>query len=220
FQGYALAQARAARRAVNQTAEKNAKDKAAMAASFEEVQEIIDDLFWLTDEDGNRTMGSTLMELVLEGAPQELIDRHEKELRADAHLASISSQITAAREQKDVGLIVSAQEHLEKAREFLPANVYEEAQKRIEKERVIIAAESTYENILTLSARESPDEDARWVDEGKLAEAINSIEDQNVRSAVRKIANEYKPLREAARKSVVDRYGASALKTFWDTRSI
>src|SRR5690606_17029702 len=33
-------------------------------------------------------------------------------------------------------------------------------------------------------------------------------------------ANESKPLREAARKSVVDRYAASALKTFWDTRSI
>lgn len=220
FQGYALAQARAARRAVNQTAEKNAKDKAAMAASFEEVQEIVDDLFWLTDDDGNRTMGSTLMELVLEGAPQELIDRHEKELRADAHLASISNQITAAREQRDVGLIVSAQEHLEKAREFLPVDVYKQAKERIEKERVIVAAESTYENLLTIAVRESPDEDARWVDEGKLADSINSIEDPNVRSAVRKIANEYKPLREAARKSVVDRYAASALKTFWDTRSI
>src|SRR5690606_13631838 len=40
FKGYALSQARAARRATNQTAEKNALDKAAMAASFEEVQEI------------------------------------------------------------------------------------------------------------------------------------------------------------------------------------
>src|SRR5690606_1182973 len=83
-----------------------------------------------------------------------------------------------------------------------------------------VAAESTYENLLTISVRESPDEDARWVDEGKLADSINSIKDPNVRSAVRKIANEYKPLREAARKSVVDRYAASALKAFWDTRSI
>src|SRR5690606_4573234 len=54
----------------------------------------------------------------------------------------------------------------------------------------------------------------------KLAELINSIEDPNVRSLVRKLANESKTLREAARKSVVDRYAAAALKTFWDTRSI
>src|SRR5690606_28908093 len=64
------------------------------------------------------------------------------------------------------------------------------------------------------------DEDAQWVDEVKLANEINSIEDPNLRSLVWKLANEDKSRREAARRDVVNKYAASAIKTFWDTHSI
>lgn len=220
FRTYALEEARKAGDATTQAAEKQVVQDAAQLTSFEDVENLVRPLDWLEDpETGERSFGSSRSTLVMNGVPDEVIEQHFKDLRADAHLSSISSQITAAREQKDVGLIASAQEHLEKAREFLPVKVYEQVKDRIEKERVIVTAENIFENFLTLATRESPDEDARWVDEGKLAELINSIEDRNVRSLVRKLANENKSLRDAQKKEVTKQYTSLALKVFWDTRS-
>src|SRR5690606_13821523 len=71
-----------------------------------------------------------------------------------------------------------------------------------------------------LAINDSSDEDAQWVDERKLDNGIASIEDPVVQRLVRKYANEDKSRREAARRDVVNKYAASAIKTFWDTRSI
>src|SRR5690606_10212692 len=132
FRTYALEEARKAGVATTQAAEKQTVQDAAQLTSFEDVENLVRPLDWLEDpETGERAFGSSRSTLVMNGAPDEVIEQHFKELRAEAHLASISSQITAAREQRNVGLIASAEEHLEKAREYLPQNVYEQAKKRI-----------------------------------------------------------------------------------------
>src|SRR5690606_2044966 len=221
FRGYALSEADTAAAKANEVAEAQALEDAAKVTTFEAVESLIQHLDYLEDpETGEKVPGAVRSHLIMQGAPQEFIDHHFKSLRGRAHLASINGQLAAARERADITLFDQAREHLEKAKDFLSPDVYRQLQDRIDKERLIIVAESTYDNLLIRATRDSSDEDARWVDEGKLAELINSIEDPKVRSLVRKLANESKPLREAARKSVVDRYAASAIKTFWDTRSI
>src|SRR5690606_26878881 len=129
-------------------------------------------------------------------------------------------QLTAARERSDITLFDQARAHLEQAKDFLSPDVYDKLKDRIDKEREFIAAQKLYENLLVLATNDSSDEDAQWVDEVKLANEINSIEDPNLRSLVWKLANEDKSRREAARRDVVNKYAASAIKTFWDTRSI
>lgn len=221
FRGYALSEAEKAAAQTAEVAEAQVVEDAAKVTTFEAVQSLIQSLNWIEDpETGEKAPGAVRSHLIMQGAPEEFIDHHFKRLSGRAHISSINGQLAAARERSDITLFDQARDHLEKAKDFLSPDVYRQLQDRIDKERLIIVSESTYENLLTLATRDSSDEDARWVDEGELAKLIDSIEDPNVRSLVRKLANESKPLREAARKSVVDRYAAAALKTFWDTRSI
>jgi len=221
FRGYALSEAEKAAAQTAAVAETQAVEDAAKVTTFEAVQSLIQSLNWIEDQEtGEKVPGAVRSHLIMQGAPEEAIDHHFKRLSGRAHLASINGQLAAARERSDITLFDQAREHLEKAKDFLSPDVHRQLQDRIDKERLIIVAESTYENLLLRATRDSSDEDARWVDEGELAKLIDSIEDPKVRSLVRKLANEFKPLRESARKGVVDRYAASAIKTFWDTRSI
>src|SRR5690606_6740951 len=167
---------------------------------------LIQHLDYIEDQEtGEKVPGAVRSHLIMQGAPQEFIDHHLKRLRGRAHLSSINGQLAAARERSDITLFDQAREHLEKAKDFLSPDVYNKLKDRIDNERVIIAAQKLYENLLVLATNDSSDEDARWVDEGKLANEINSIEDPNLRSLVRKYANEDKPRREAARRDVVNK---------------
>src|SRR5690606_2476912 len=215
FRGYALSEADKAAVKATEVAEAQVVEDAAKVTTFEDVESLIQHLDWLEDpETGEKTPGASRSLLIRQGAPQEAIEYHFKGLRGRAHLASINGQLAAARERSDITLFDQARDHLEKAKDFLSPDVYNKLKDRIDKERVIAAAQKAYEGILVRAIHDSPDPDAWWVDDRKLYAAIESIDDPNVRSLVLKRANEDKPLREAARKSVVDRYAAAALKTF------
>lgn len=221
FRTYALEEARKAGNETTKVAEQNAVDAAAQLESFDAVEQLIQPLDWIVDEaTGERSPGSSRATLMLNGAPDEVIQHHFNRLRADAHMNSIVGKITSARDLRSIDLIDAAKDHLEQAKDLLTPENYDKLKKRIETERVIVAAEGEFERLLTISVRDSADRDARWVDEAVLANNVNEIEDPIVRSAVWKLVRESAPLRERAKKQVVEQYGSAALKTFWDTRSI
>lgn len=220
FRGYALSEAEKAAAQTAEVAEAQVVEGAAKVATFEDVESLVQPLDWLEDpETGTKAPGAARSLLLIQGAPEEAIEHHFTRLRGRAHLSSINGQVAAARESADITLLNQARDHLEKAKEILPPDVYDKLKDRIDKERVIIASQKAYENLLVLATNESVDEDARWVDEQKLAELISDLPAE-IRGTVQKIAKEFAPLRKQAREGVVNRYYNQARKTFWDTLSV
>src|SRR5690606_13432750 len=107
-------------------------------------------------------------------------------------------------------------DHLEKAKDFLSPDVYNKLKDRIDNDRMIVGAKKMYEDLLVQATHDSPDPDAQWVDEHKLAELISELPAE-IRGLVQKIAKEYAPLRQQVRDGVVNRYYNQVVQTFWDT---
>lgn len=220
FRGYALSEAEKAAAQTAEVAEAQVVEGAAKVTTFEDVESLVQPLDWLEDpETGTKAPGAARSLLLIQGAPEEAIEHHFKRLRGRAHLSSINGQLAAARERFDITLFNQARDHLEKAKDFLSPDVYNKLKDRIDKERVIVAAQKAYDNLLVLATHESADEDARWVDEQKLAKLISELPAE-IRGTVQKIAKEFAPLRQQVRDGVVNRYYNQAMKTFWDTRSV
>jgi len=221
FQGYALSEAEKAAAKVAEVAETQVVEDAAKVTTFEAVESLIQHLDYLEDQEtGEKVPGAVRSHLIMQGAPQEFIDHHLKRLRGRAHLSSINGQLAAARERADITLFDQARDHLEKAKDFLSPDVYNKLKDRIDNERVIVAAQKAYENLLVLATHDSPDADAaQLVDEHKLAKLISELPPE-LRGPVQRIAKEYAPLRQQARDGVVNRYYNQVVQTFWDTRSV
>lgn len=221
FRGYALSEAEKAAAQTAEVAEAQVVEDAAKVTTFEDVESLIQHLDYYEDpETGEKTPGAVRSLLIMQGAPQEAIEYHFKGLRGRAHLSSVNGQLAAARERSDITLFDQARDHLEKAKDFLSPDVYNKLKDRIDNERVIVAAQKAYENLLVLATHDSPDADAaQLVDEHKLAKLISELPAE-IRGLVQKIAKEYAPLRQKVRDGVVNRYYNQVVQTFWDTRSV